>query len=137
MPASNFMAERQATIQVLLANWNGACYLDETIRSVVQQTLRDWVMLIVDTGSTDGSRDILSRCAEVDKRVRLRLIPERLNCPAALNIGLAQALGETAYKLLFSRTWGLLSWTPFLLSRAAATGSCRGPTAGCVGSLTT
>ncbi len=57
------MAERQATVHVLPANWSGACYLDGRVRSVVQRPLRDRVMLIVDTGSTDGSRDILSQCA--------------------------------------------------------------------------
>ena len=136
MPVSNFLAEQRAIVHVLLANWNGARYLDETIRSIVQQSLRDWVMLIADTGSTDGSREILNRWAGSDEWVRLKLIPERLNCPAALNIGLAQTRGETAYKLFFSRTWGLLFWTPFLLSWAAATGSCRGPVVGCVGSRT-
>ncbi len=60
---AHFMAHQLSIDHVLLADWNGACYLDEAIRSVVQQTLHDWVRLSVGVGSTDGSRDIISRWA--------------------------------------------------------------------------
>ena len=77
-------------VTVLLANWNGARFLDETIASVVAQTFPFWELLAVDTGSDDGSTDILKRWAARDTRIKPLLIDERMSCPRALNLGIEQ-----------------------------------------------
>ncbi len=40
---------------VLMANYNNGQYIKEDIESVMQQTLSDWELLIIDDGSTDDS----------------------------------------------------------------------------------
>jgi len=59
------------TISILLPTYNGARYLPEQLNSILQQTWRDFELLVVDDGSTDSSEAILAEYAERDERVRL------------------------------------------------------------------
>src|SRR3712207_5304460 len=47
------------TLTVLMAVFNGAPYLRESIDSILSQTFGDFEFIIVDDGSTDGSSDIM------------------------------------------------------------------------------
>lgn len=70
--------------------FNDDRYLDMAIRSVVNQTYRDWILLLVDDGSSDGSLEIAMRYAENDTRITVisdgqnRQLPYRLNQIAKL-----------------------------------------------------
>lgn len=56
-------------ITVFMAVYNGATYIKESIDSVLNQTLVDFELLIIDDGSTDNSVDIINTYS--DKRIRL------------------------------------------------------------------
>ena len=47
-------------IEILMATYNGEKFLREQLDSLLEQTYRDFKILIRDDGSTDGTRDILS-----------------------------------------------------------------------------
>lgn len=49
---------------------NAAPYLDESIRSILAQSLTDFEFVIRDDGSTDGSQEIIRRWAARDRRIR-------------------------------------------------------------------
>jgi hypothetical protein len=68
-------------------------FLRRAIESVLQQTFRDFEFVVVDFGSTDNSRSIISHYAASDSRVRPHLIP---NCslPVARNAGCFAARGR-------------------------------------------
>lgn len=51
------------TVEILLAAHNGVEFLGEQIDSLFRQTYRDWRVLVRDDGSTDGTREVLSRYA--------------------------------------------------------------------------
>ncbi|HSQ20394.1 MAG TPA: glycosyltransferase family A protein [Blastocatellia bacterium] len=83
-----------ATIDVLLPIKNALPFLSESIESVQSQTFRDWRLLILDHGSTDGSTELASRYAEADKRI---VVLENRNAPGLaglLNFGLGKADGR-------------------------------------------
>src|SRR5436190_24370237 len=77
------------TVAIVLANWNGARFLDRAIASVANQSFEAWRLICVDTASTDDSRSILERWAARDRRIKLVFVPKRLNYPAGINVGLA------------------------------------------------
>lgn len=54
-----------------MATYNGSAYLDAQIESLQQQTLKDWLLLIRDDGSTDDTIDILGKHTEHDPRIQL------------------------------------------------------------------
>lgn len=92
-------------VSVLLANWNGGRFLSQAVESVVCQTYADWELVAVDTGSTDGSREILESWARRDERVQPLLLPERLPCPTALNLGLARIRSPLVARIESDDVW--------------------------------
>ena len=79
-------------ITVVMSVYNGQRFLREAIESIRQQTCRDFEFLIVDDGSTDGSRDIVRSYA--DARIRLIENPGNLGLTRSLNRALAVARGQ-------------------------------------------
>src|SRR5262249_56930199 len=73
-------------VSVVMANYNYARYLRAAIDSVLQQTLNDIELIIVDDGSTDASRQIIESYL-VDPRVRFRPV-DHLGQPGAKNAGI-------------------------------------------------
>lgn len=51
-------------VTVYITNYNYADFLEESIHSVLNQTLQDFELLIIDDGSTDHSREILNKYEE-------------------------------------------------------------------------
>jgi GT2 family glycosyltransferase len=77
-------------VSVVIPVHNGEKYLAQAIESVLGQTFRDFELLIVDDGSTDGTAAIIRRFAEGDRRVRI-LTQENRGVAAAGNRGLHEA----------------------------------------------
>lgn len=63
--------------------YNCAPYLADAVRSIIAQTHRDWELILVDDGSTDGSADILR--ALDDPRIRLVIDGQNRGLAARLN----------------------------------------------------
>ena len=80
-------------ISIIVANYNNADYLDDCIRSVVEQSFTDFECIIVDDGSKDDSRKIIRRWAKRDKRLR-PIFQENRGVSAAHNAGIDVALGK-------------------------------------------
>ena len=80
-------------VSVLLPAYNNEAYLGPAIESVLCQSYADFELLVVDDGSTDGSREIIARYARDDTRIRPTMCAHR-GFVATLNEGLSQARGE-------------------------------------------
>jgi glycosyltransferase involved in cell wall biosynthesis len=73
---------------------NGAGTLERALRSVQRQEFRQWELLAVDDGSTDGSFEILRRWADQDGRIRPVRLEENLGVGVARNRALRAARGK-------------------------------------------
>lgn len=71
--------------------YNAERFIDPAIRSVLAQTWEHWELIVVDDGSTDGTNNILARCA--DPRIRSFRIPHG-GVSRARNHGLDRAAGS-------------------------------------------
>jgi len=80
-------------VSVVMVVCNVERFLAEAIESILVQTFRDFEFIIVDYGSTDRSKSIISDFAAKDDRIKLHEIP---NCslPEARNAGCFLAQGE-------------------------------------------
>ncbi|PBQ33853.1 glycosyl transferase [Sphingobacteriaceae bacterium] len=79
-------------ISVITINYNNAAGLEKTIKSVIGQTFKDRLeYIVIDGGSSDGSKDILAKYAnELDYSVSER----DSGIYNAMNKGIAKANGE-------------------------------------------
>jgi glycosyltransferase involved in cell wall biosynthesis len=73
--------------------YNAERYVAEAVESILGQTLGDFEFLIIDDGSTDGSRRVLEGYAARDRRIRLTSRANR-GLVATLNELIDQARGE-------------------------------------------
>ena len=80
-------------ISVIIPVYNTASYLENCIRSVMNQTYRDLEIICVDDGSSDSSPDILRALAEEDSRI-LVITQKNAGVSAARNAGLDAARGD-------------------------------------------
>lgn len=77
-------------LSILLPYYNATATLDRAVESIVQQTFRDWELLLIDNGSTDGSAFLAEKWHKSDSRVKLTSCLDR-GIAYALNHGLSLA----------------------------------------------
>jgi len=92
-------------VSVVMANYNYARYLRGAIDSALNQTLRDLELIVVDDGSSDGSREIIESYAS-DPRLRFRPVPH-LGQPGAKNAGIEWARAPLVAFLDADDAWHL------------------------------
>lgn len=84
---------QKAMVSVIMPSYNTAPWIGSAIRSVRAQTFTDWELIIVDDGSTDRSREIITSLMEPDHRIRL-ITTDHRGVAAGRNIGIEKAAGE-------------------------------------------
>ncbi len=95
-------------VSVIIIFLDAERFIEEAIESVRSQTFRDWELLLVDDGSTDGSSAIARRyTTEHAPRVRYLEHPGHANrgMSAARNLGLAEARGALVAFLDADDVW--------------------------------
>jgi len=92
---------------VIVLNWNGRHLLKECLDSVLSQTFRNFDVIVVDNGSTDGSADFLRET--YGGRVRLVPLENNLGFSGGNNRGLEVAGGDWIV-FLNNDTWADPRW---------------------------
>ena len=77
---------------VIVAVYNGAKTLTQTIESILSQTYDNFELLLIDDGSTDESRNLIEKYLE-DERVKY-FKKQNGGVASARNFGIARATGE-------------------------------------------
>lgn len=77
-------------VSVIIPTHNRAPYLERSIESVLAQTYKDFVLFVVDDGSTDNTPSVLARF-ENDSRVRV-LKQENKGVSSARNLGIKNSI---------------------------------------------
>lgn len=83
-------------VSVLLPNLNYRKFLKERIRVILDQTLTDWELVIVDSYSDDGAWELIQEFAAQDSRIQITQAP-REGIYAGLNRCIQLARGEYIY----------------------------------------
>ena len=80
-------------ISVVMPTYNTPIpYLQEAVESVLNQTFRDFELVVIDDCSTNGSDEYLKKLR--DERIKIIWNKENLGVTKSLNIGLKAAKGK-------------------------------------------
>ena len=87
-------ASSDRTLSVVMPVHNALPHLDAAVRSILEQTHRDFELVILDDASTDGSTERLNEWAAKDDRIRLHVGKKNLGPAASSNFVVREAKGE-------------------------------------------
>ncbi len=79
-------------VSAVMPAFNSAATIADAIRSVLDQTLDEWELVVVDDGSTDATADVVSSIR--DPRIRLHRFPRNAGRGAARNAAVEMSRGE-------------------------------------------
>jgi glycosyltransferase involved in cell wall biosynthesis len=92
---ASFQGSIQPLVSVVIPTKNRCELLEETLRSIKEQTFPNWEAIVVDDGSTDGTVKLVETLASADSRVKfVRRECDRAGASTCRNIGLSSAAGE-------------------------------------------
>jgi glycosyltransferase involved in cell wall biosynthesis len=83
-------------VTIIMATYNRAHFIVETLESIQAQSFKDWECLIIDDGGTDNTAEVITEVLEQDKRFQLLKRPDIYlkGLPGCRNYGLDLAKGE-------------------------------------------
>lgn len=81
-------------VSIVLPIYNGEKYMQSSIDSIINQTYRNWELLILDDGSTDKTAEISLEYVKMDSRIHYFRNPQNLRLPRNLNRGFSLSKGE-------------------------------------------
>lgn len=85
--------EKGPVVTVIMPVYNAVKYLEAAVNSVLAQTFKEFELILVDDGATDGSGELCDAFAERDSRIRV-FHKENGGVSSARNWGMRCARGE-------------------------------------------
>ena len=85
---------KEQLVSIITPLYNKEKYIEETIKSVQNQTYRDWEMIIIDDCSTDAGAEIVQRLCKNDSRIRFVKNQNNLGAARSRNKAIDLARGR-------------------------------------------
>lgn len=102
----------RVNISIITPSFNSEKFIAKTIESVLDQTYKDWEMIIVDDNSTDNSIDLINSYMQKDERIKCSALEKNSGPAVARNHAVKEAKGRY---IAFLDSDDL--WTPDKLSK--------------------
>ncbi len=90
----NYEAVKKPKISVVVPVYNVEKYIEDCIKSITEQTLKEIEIIFIDDYSLDASIKIVENYAKYDKRIRIFYNSSNLGTGLSRNTGLREAKGE-------------------------------------------
>lgn len=87
------MSEKTPFLSVIVPAYNVEKYIDACVKSILQQSYKDFELLLVDDGSGDATGDICDQYAEQDARIQV-IHKENGGLVSARKAGVMKAIGQ-------------------------------------------
>ncbi len=87
------MTSNNSLISIIIPMYNSERFIAETIESVINQTYKNWELIIINDGSVDKSESIANKFSTIDKRIQIYTTVNK-GVSNARNTGVKLAKGE-------------------------------------------
>ena len=94
-------------VSIITPLYNSARFIEETIKSVQQQTYPNWELVIVDDASSDRSVEIVQKLASNDGRIRLFTEEKNKGAAYCRNYAIKQSQGAYVAFLDSDDLWNM------------------------------
>ena len=81
-------------VSIITPMYNSGKYIEETLKSVVSQTHKNWELFIIDDGSSDNCIELVNEFKKIDNRIKLIINKENQGAAISRNIGIRKANGR-------------------------------------------
>lgn len=86
--------ERAPLVSVIMPAYNAERFIEEAINSVVNQTVEDWELIVIDDCSKDNTFEIIKKLAVNDERISVLQNEKNSGVAKTRNRGIAIATGK-------------------------------------------
>lgn len=86
-------------ISIIIPTYNVEKYIAQTLNSVVNQTLQEIEIIIIDNNSEDNTLEIIENYSKFDNRIKIIKNPKNYKQGFARNLGIEKAKGEYIFFL--------------------------------------
>lgn len=90
----NSNLEYEPLVSIITPCYNAEKYIEETIKSVINQSYQNWEMIIVDDISTDNTVSIVQNYSKKDSRIRYFILDEKGGASLARNKAIRESNGK-------------------------------------------
>ena len=87
------MENNQTLISIIMPSLNVKEFMEECISSVMNQSLKNIEIICIDAGSTDGTLEIINKCAQDDSRIKV-FHSDKKSYGYQMNLGISKAQGD-------------------------------------------
>lgn len=84
-------------VSIVMPSYNHAAFVGEAIQSILDQSFKDFEIIVTDDGSRDGTPDIIRKF--LDPRIKLEVFPENRGGVVAGNSAIRRSSGEYIARL--------------------------------------
>ena len=88
------LKNENVSVSVVVAAFNSAPFIEDTIESVCAQTYKNWEIIVVDDASQDSTCQIVKRWAKKDDRISLLRLSQNKGPAESRNLGIKAAKGR-------------------------------------------
>jgi glycosyltransferase involved in cell wall biosynthesis len=78
---------------IILPTYNRAHLIETAVKSILTQSFSDWELILVDDGSTDNTKEVISKFSSSDKRIKY-FYQENQERSIARNNGIEKSTGQ-------------------------------------------
>ena len=66
---------KKPLVSILMTIYNHESFLNKSIKSVINQTFKNWELIAIDNGSEDKSSEVLQKIS--DKRIKKKILKKK------------------------------------------------------------
>ncbi len=81
-------------VSIIMPVYNSERFLEDAIRSVINQIYLNWELWLIDDNSSDNSKQIISNFTAIDKRIKSILLTVNSGAAIARNTAITRSVGK-------------------------------------------